>query len=378
MIPFINERLLADWSSFNVGAKPDRLLFIKYADRLIRSPEKAVLTFLVKGVYKSEQKPLFIVRFPRYSGGEAVLTLQLEEANLRKAAALPNIPRLLLAAEINKAKVVVISFLPGETMGRNIFSEDLLGVFSDSFERSFGWLSSSQKALGAAESLSPIDLVNKIIAEYTAIFPNKAAANKHVFERLQEAASKQSEIRLPLYFQHGDFHVDNIFVAAGRISGIIDWEDAQFPGLPGFDLFHFVKTYFEAIGGAFADQNMYEELAFISSHEKVIGLINQHVNGYYSKMQIDPRLEEVLLPLYLIKSAVYAGSPRKQAYLALKKLDILISLMPHNISDLMNYLSVFGFSDMARKAAKEGNALLLKNCQQKVSEITESAKKQEK
>lgn len=54
-----------------------------------------------------------------------------------------------------------------------------------------------------------------------------------------------AERPLPLAASHGDFWARNLLLdGAGRVSGVVDWEEAsQQPGPPFVDLFHFALSY---------------------------------------------------------------------------------------------------------------------------------------
>lgn len=66
---------------------------------------------------------------------------------------------------------------------------------------------------------------------------------------LANLCRRLSGARVPVVAVHGDYAPGNILVAAGRVSGVVDWELGRTAGLPFSDVFKFAASY-----GAYLDR----------------------------------------------------------------------------------------------------------------------------
>jgi len=344
MIPFIKRRLLEEWPKLGLGERPDDLLFIKFADRGIRRAEVSIISSLVKGKYRGEEKPLFIFRFPRYAGSsEARSSLETEFSNLNVIHGKlddQTVPKVVYWGEINDYRVLAVSFLPGAPLSRQMLSDNILRSYIGNFGLAFSWLVNWQKAFGSAGQIT--------LAELPAL-------------------------ALPRWPQHGDYHADNIFVLEGAVSGVIDWEDFELAGAPCFDLYHFIRTYFEGINEYFAKTDRVEELSYFTESREVGTVVRATIDNYYQLAGIDPQAEKVLLSRYLSYAASLAASPRKRAEGALKRLNILLKLAPSSIEELLFYQSVFNYGEIYQRAKEKQAQRLIELSRSKISEIQKRA-----
>src|SRR3989339_1361782 len=133
MIRLIKEHLLGKWGALGLGVLPDELFFIKFADRRIRAAEVGIISFLVKGRYGREERPLFILRVPRYPANKAAnLSLELEYQNLKfihdrltDDNLRQSIPRAVVWEQICNTNVLAVSFLAGTSLNRGMLKADL-------------------------------------------------------------------------------------------------------------------------------------------------------------------------------------------------------------------------------------------------------------
>jgi hypothetical protein len=382
VISFVKEYLLKKWEDLSLGAKPDELFFVKFADRRIRAAEVGIISFLVKGRYGKEEKPLFILRIPRYpENREANRSLELEYQNLKTIHdnltsdnLRQTIPRVVVWEAIGGARVLALSFLPGDGINRGMIEADLVATYLRQAEPAFYWLMGWQQGMGNAALITVEQLVERVIGEYNAIFPEKVAARAGYFSKLRDRARELGDVKVPQFVQHGDFHAENIFVGGDKVTGVIDWEDFSLTGIPGFDLFHFVRTYFEAlfryaVGGL--DLALLDDL---STGDKTFKAIRVTLLDYFKKMGIDARFESLWVPLGLIQSANLAGSPRKQARAALGLFELLFQLEPFSLEELFCYMSIVNYRDLAKKAVDSKISSLANSCLERIKAIQERAK----
>ena len=372
MIPLFKDYLLKNWAKIGLSREPKNLLFIKFADRRIRAAEVGIISFLIK----DGQKALMILRTPRYpTNEEANRSLELEYANLSSlseklpgSTLLAQIPRLLIWEKFDKIRVLGISFLAGADLSQYMSSADILKSYIDNFSLMLSWLVNFQQEVGAEQTVPLGTIVERVYDEYRTLFPDKIALADAYFSSCQPDLARFKEQMIPLFAQHGDFHAQNIFALKGRVSGVIDWEDFELLGVPGFDLFHFIKTYFEGLFGYFADKNDVMALHQFSSQvsQQVVKVTS---DSYFSKMRLDPELVKILVPLYLLKSAVLAGEPRKKATAAVTRLEILLRLKPLNLEELVYFSSLFSYGDIYKKATAEQNAQLAEICRNEIQQI---------
>src|SRR5690606_9318549 len=93
-------------------------------------------------------------------------------------------------------------------------------------------------------------------------------------ESLYGAASRMGIV-------HGDFSANNILIANGRISGVIDWEDARPSGPPVLDAFNYIDSVHRRVGNLTVSRTMpllmegrclAEEEAFLTSFFDYCGI----------------------------------------------------------------------------------------------------------
>jgi hypothetical protein len=213
-----------------------------------------------------------------------------------------------------------------------------------------------------------------VIKSCTKTYPGNPAALEGYFSDLRKSAEKLGQKDLPLFPQHVDFHAENVFIVNNRVSGVIDWEDFEGEGIPAFDLYHFIKTYFEAFFDYFAMGMDMASIDKLSSDKGVLEIIRGTEESYYRTLGIDPELSRVLLPLYLIQSVNIAVSPRKKALGALKRLITLLQLGPFSLEDLLLFMSSLAYRELIDNAFARGDRRLASLCDKKIKAILEKSK----
>lgn len=381
MIPFVKGFLMDNWQGLGLGERPDDLLFVKFADRRIRASEVGIVSFLVKKVSGGKEEPLIVLRLPRYFNNEAAkATLAGEYKNLvsiHKRLGDPEIlsaiPRPVVWEEIDHHRVLGVSFLAGSDLSDGMVSARILESYVERYDLAFDWLIKFQKKLDPRNNISVTELAKKVIGDFRASFSGNVGPVEKYLSVLQGRAGKLERKNCPLFPQHADFHAENIFLSGGKVSGVVDWEDFDPEGIPAFDLFHFIKTYFEALFDYFGKKGDVAAIEKLSSDRDIIRVIKMTEEKYFQAMGIDPELSQVLLPLYLIRSVNLAADPRKKAMAAMKRMILLLQLGPFDIYDLFLFMSLGAYVPIYRRAAAQKDQALAKLCQERIANIQRTA-----
>ncbi|MFC1540505.1 aminoglycoside phosphotransferase family protein [Candidatus Margulisiibacteriota bacterium] len=376
----LKKYLLDNWDKFEMGKKPEDLILSKFAERGIRAPEVSIITYLATGLTRGKETPLLILRTPKLATNpQALASLETEFNNLtailkelRDKKILKTIPAPIFLENIHSLRVLCMAFLAGQPLSKKMISENILKTTAANFQLAFGWLSGFQKKLGAAEKAAAAEVAARVIGTYERSFPKKPARAQY-FSKIRKLAEQFPAKDIPVLAQHADFHAENVFLEQGRVSGVIDWEDFDVRGVPAFDLYHFIYTYFEALFATFSHAGNADLLEMFSAGEPVIKAVRSVVREYFQEMGLRPELAQVLVPLYLAHSVCLAGSPRKQAQHAMKKLEILLELCPLSLADLLLAMTVFNWSALAKKAQADGDQKLAQYCAAKKNEILKQA-----
>ncbi|MFH1361981.1 MAG: aminoglycoside phosphotransferase family protein [bacterium] len=374
MIPFVEKYLLKNWSSFELGRQPKALIFTKFADRGIRATQVGVVSFLVKGVYPHLEKPLLIVRIPRYpQNQQACLSLENETKNLLLISSKlsgAKVPKVVFFEKINSSPVLGISYLAGSPLSQRILSKNILKDYVGNFGLAFSWLIGFQKGFGAGEAVLLNDLIDQVIRDYVQVFPQNGSERRNYFGKIKLAAEQFKEVKISLFPQHGDFHTDNIFTQAGQISGVVDWEDFSDAGIPGFDVFHFIRTYFEALFDYFTKALDIKAIKALAQGPDSLAVVAATLKNYCQSIALSPELEKILIPLYLVQSATIAGSAHKQATRALKRLEVLLKLEIMGVADLVSQMSVLNYGDLYKTALANKDEQLANLCREEIKKIS--------
>jgi len=373
MIPFIQKYLLENWGKFEIGPKPDKLLFTKFADRRIRAKEVAVVSFQVNAIFGHDEKPVLILRIPRYPENQgAKLSLEREYKNLsdiQNKLHREEIPRPILFETINASKGLAMTFLSGSPINSLMLSQNIMKAFTDNSALAFSWLIDFQTKFGKGRESSIEEIVSNETAFYLKAFPQNALIHSSFFEKII-ARSKEFRLRaIPLLPQHEDFHAENIFIRENKVSAVIDWEDFEPEGLPAFDVIHFIKTYLEALFNYFSQNSDTVSIEKLSTNKEMLDLIKSPIQQYLNALGIEAGLMEILIPLYLIHSINLAANPRKNAVGALSNLELLLRLKPTTIDELLLFMSAFSYGIIYGKAMSASNQKLAAFCKDKIESI---------
>jgi aminoglycoside phosphotransferase (APT) family kinase protein len=102
--------------------------------------------------------------------------------------------------------------------------------------------------LGAAtadtQTASPREIgeaLTQLLQRFVDIY--RPTSEQHDFLAQQIAKLGGSETAVPLVFQHGDPGPWNMLITPGRRVAVLDWEAAEAAGMPGWDLFYFMRSF---------------------------------------------------------------------------------------------------------------------------------------
>lgn len=362
MIPYIKEYLLKNWENLKLGQRPNDLLFIKFEDRLIRSQDVSIITFLVKKIIDNSEIPSLIVKIPRYPENPyANLTLKNEYNNLIKVQEKINniqiintMPKIIFMVTINNSLILAENFLSGSDMGSTILNNDIPKTFIDNFGLASSWLINFQTSYGGRTIKLGDFMINyaeKIINDYIVNFPEKSSSHNAFFKNIINACEKSCDKEIVIFPQQTDYHASNILLNNGKVSGVIDWEDFEEFGLPCFDLFHFITTYHEGLYNYFCKTGYWEGIDKLSNDPEWLTILNNAISKFYLvPLNIDPELVHIFIALYAIKCVLIAGSSRKEALAILPIKEYMLSLNPSSLSDLLVSITIIYFNRLRRKA----------------------------
>lgn len=352
MIPYIKEFILKNWESLKLGQRPKDLLFIKFEDRLIRSQDVSIITFLVKKITNNGETPFLIVKIPRYPENQyANLTLENEYNNLIKVQEniddqniLNAMPNPILMKKINNSIVFISNHLLGNEMGYSIFSKNIDSAFLDNFNMSFKWLVNFQNLWTNKFMITFKEFTDKyvkaIIQKYCTTFPNRANSHDKYFDAILHKCSEFSNEEIIILPQHGDFHASNLFITNNKISGVIDFEDFTENGIPCFDLIHFISSYFEALFDYSANIGYGKGIELLTCNSQWKEIIEICIKKYCKTLTININMLAIFIPLFLIESICIAASPRKKARYIIPKKEMILSLHPFTVHELLSDMAI--------------------------------------
>ena len=91
---------------------------------------------------------------------------------------------------------------------------------------------------------------------------------------------------VPFVFKHGDYSADNIMVANGKITGVIDWEYASGSGLPLMDLIFLICN----IHKKNTNINIIDAMHEVILDENLTAIEDECIEKYCASLNIDKSL----------------------------------------------------------------------------------------
>ena len=178
--------------------------------------------------------PALVAKFPRLADAEAAIVREAETLRAIQAASpTATVPRVVALASVEGQMLLVESALVGET----ISPSELRRRPRRCVDEVLRWLLDLPRP--GNEPARFDSLVELPLRRLGAALPPELAETSLVAETL-EALGELRGPALPAVVEHGDLsHPNLIRMGDGRV-GVVDWELAQFDGLPAADLCFFL------------------------------------------------------------------------------------------------------------------------------------------
>jgi hypothetical protein len=125
-------------------------------------------------------------------------------------------------------------------MTRAYLRHDREAVTRHHFAALAGWLDSLQTA--TAGDISPIDMDGGVADRIRRRFRDDPAVGSDL-ARFAEISARLQEHSVPRTVVHGDLWFGNLLLSRGRLTGVVEWEDAELRGEPVRDLIRFGIAY---------------------------------------------------------------------------------------------------------------------------------------
>lgn len=200
----------------------------------------------------SENKPVVVVKFPRYKDGVlAFEALETEALNIGHLKTFPEleqyVPEIYFSGTINSVPVIIEKAYEGRMFHEYLNAEEdvdkLRGLMREGSKMILNIHKSTRngyKNIDAGFFSGHIDLPLKRICQY---YPEYIMP----VERLVRAVYKERSLRYPVVFQHGDLNPWNIMCLNDGRKVIFDFEDSNRSGLPFADVFNYFVVCFRIL-----------------------------------------------------------------------------------------------------------------------------------
>jgi hypothetical protein len=286
MIPAFKKQLLGKWDALGAGVPAPKKLSVLGIRGSIRSGRA---TFLV---FAGGREPVFTLKLLRNKAKRDQFENEGTALNaLRTAAAVASkIPRVVDSGELAGVGYLLETYLTGGTMNAELGADGLPDDGGSS--RIFGLVREWLVELAAATETKPaVDVITPVIKEFRTIF---RPADEE--EKLLDGIGAQLAGReFPMFRAHGDFCRQNILMAGGRISGVIDWELSRPAEAPLYDLFTFLVNFHLFAGGGGKDFGIECFRRTFFEDNRYSGRVRELVTGCAAALEVSA---ESLRPLF--------------------------------------------------------------------------------
>lgn len=243
MLALLSDRLLGAWDQIFQFPKPERLHYLGIPGSI----EGGTISFLAFG--QEGAKPLFAVKLMRQR--EDNLLIENEWRALAYLQSLGsdlggNVPRPLWCHEVEGRLALIQSFMDGRPMPARLGEDGLPdgAQARRNIGSATGWLSTLHRRTRSLNGEGP---AKPAVREEWELFFETFSFSEEERSLLRELEDHIEIIeKSGAVFQHGDFCRHNILTGSGAQEGIavIDWMESDKEGLPLYDLFFFLTTYF--------------------------------------------------------------------------------------------------------------------------------------
>lgn len=282
-----------NWNTLGLSdiGSPDRLACVIGTPRFRTSSH--VLFFVLA---ESRRQPVLVAKVPRLAGDSS--QLDKEAHNLRRVQALrergfESIPKLIAYEDFFGNRLLIETAVEGLPLRPNRVRR----YTTESICAPMNWLSelheaSIQSADRGSEWLSvTIESSLSVLDGVFAGHEDEAA----LIESTRGIVESLSREKVPFVFEHGDFGAPNILRGTDGKIGVVDWELAEFPGIPAVDSFFFLN--FVAFSRTRARSNAEYLSAFREAFFGPDPWTQEWLSRYCARIGLDRNL---LKPLFFI------------------------------------------------------------------------------
>jgi aminoglycoside phosphotransferase len=150
------------------------------------------------------------------------------------------IPGAVCTVDYEGRSGLVTTAVTGAPMTRAYLRHDREAVTRHHFAALARWLDSLQTA--TAGDRAPIDMDGGVADRIRRRFRHDPAVG-YDLTRLAEISARLREHSVARTVVHGDLWFGNLLLCRGRLTGVVDWEDAELRGEPVRDLVRFAIAY---------------------------------------------------------------------------------------------------------------------------------------
>lgn len=319
------------WPSFGLATGPPATGTICGPDR---SPDAKVVVVL----FDRCGRRVAIAKVARSAVAERAL--RAEHAALLRLAGVPlPVPRPLSLLEVGGRLVLVQTPVPGRAMTTAYYApghtSDVAAVGAD-FAEASAWLDAFHAATAQGRTCLAEEAVSAhvaaVLGRYRCAF-GAGTAEEDLFAAVLDRCRALGRSSLPLAGSHGDYWMGNLLLDGGRITGVVDWEDAERRALPFRDVFKFPTSYAfyldrscpwgdGAVAGHPGREDRERRWRRFGDWPNLLGFghayfgrgwfpeqVRRHVEGALGTRGIDPALTGVFFPLFLAEQATVLTDP---------------------------------------------------------------------
>ena len=188
--------------------------------------------------------PVLAIKAPTTEAAAAAVERE-RRVLLELATTLPEelattIPRAVCTVDFEGRSGLVTTAVTGTPMTRGYLRSDREAVTRQHFAALARWLHALQTA--TAGDMAPIDMDGGVADRIRSRFRDDPAVGSDL-TRLAEIHARLREHSVPRTIVHGDLWFGNLLLHGGRVTGVVDWEDADPRGEPVRDLVRFAIAY---------------------------------------------------------------------------------------------------------------------------------------
>jgi hypothetical protein len=307
MLPELTKRLKNEWGKLYPGIeKPSSIEYMGIGGAV----EGGTTTYL--GFTDKTGIPRFAVKIHRFSDAEKKAVNETQVISFLHSLDSPicsSLPRILLCEKISGHWVLVQSIITGLPLHAELTDNGLPEIQNTGMNLNtvLEWVltfhvETIQNDLSSCENLR-IDQEEKI-KRFISLFDLSSTENKF----LNQLSDDLDQItKCGSVVLHGDFCRHNILNEnSGKKLGVIDWTDSKLVGLPFYDYYFFITTYFlqiRKVQGLDGFIHAFTNTFFVKN--RFSEMIFRCLETYCQKTSINYDSAERLFALFIINHALF-------------------------------------------------------------------------